>query len=206
MGCKQVLHKKENILCLKCYSEVPYIDKKGNNALNIEWADKLEVNGFWACMYFNKGGLVQMLIHALKYRGEEKVGQFIGKRLSKLISNQEHQIDIVTSVPLHSQRLKKRGFNQADLFAQTLASELNISFHPILKRVKNTKTQTQMSRLERAENVQDAFALISQNKFEGKHVLVVDDVLTTGATMQSCVKLLDKNGMKVSVAVMAMAR
>jgi ComF family protein len=156
---------------------------------------------------FNKGGKIQHLIHQLKYRGKKEIGISLGK-----IYGQELKISplfslstVIVPVPLHKNKLKKRGYNQSEAFAQGLAESMGIeNYADALIRTHLTQTQTKKSRYERWQNVEEIFQVIAPDKLEGKHVLLVDDVVTTGSTLEACAnKILDIPNTKVSVVTIA---
>ena len=152
---------------------------------------------------------MQHLIHQLKYQGKKEVGNFVGEaygtdlKRSALFATAE----IVVPVPLHATKLRNRGFNQSDFFAQGLSVAMNIPWSPdALKRNLATETQTRKHRYERYENVDRVFEVNKPELMEGKHVLLVDDVVTTGSTFTSCAEaILELPGTTVSIAAMAYA-
>jgi len=158
---------------------------------------------------FSKGGRLQNLIHKLKYEGQPEIGIELGKRFGSLLKNTA-PYDTVTNivpVPLHPKKEKIRGYNQAAMFAQGLAEGMNKPWSEnYLIRVENTTTQTQKSRMDRFDNVANAFAVAQTKELAHQHILLVDDVITTGATLEACAhKLLAVEGVKVSLAVIALA-
>lgn len=163
-----------------------------------------------AFYFFTKGGKVQQLLHNLKYNGKKELGYEIGKLYGLELKSAPlfNNVECVIPVPLHQIKLKKRGYNQSDFFADGLAESLQIPSHKeILFRAKATSTQTKKSAFERWLNVDSIFKLRNENKIEGKHILLVDDVITTGSTFESCASaLLSVPGTKVSVAAIAVAK
>ena len=156
--------------------------------------------------YFREGGLLQELIHLLKYSGKEKIGHWFGERLGLAIQAVGWQPNVVMPVPLHKRRQAKRGFNQSESISIGIGQALNI---PVvtnaLLRVKNTHTQTDKTREERLKNVEGAFSLQNPENLEGKHVLLIDDVLTTGATIESVAKEVHKvHSIRISVATIGL--
>lgn len=152
-----------------------------------------------------RGGLHD-LIGRLKYQGEERIALYFGDWLAEKIQKEANPIDLIIPVPLHPKRLRQRGFNQSARLAQRLAKRLKLDWDPLLvKRVRETPSQTGLSAEERGRNLKNAFAVGDEGKLEGERVLLVDDVYTTGATLRSCAKLLKSNGVE-SLAAAVIAR
>ena len=208
-ACGKSLLKKEDCICTHCLYHLP----KTNFHL---YADNPVVKLFWgrtpiasaSSMYsFSKGGKVQQLIHQLKYRGKKEIGISLGKhygielKKSPLFSS----ANVVMPVPLHRKKMKKRGYNQSETFAQGIAQSMDIeSPANVLLRKFSSDTQTRKSRFARWKNVEEIFCVVAPEKLEGKHVLLVDDVVTTGSTLEACAnKILEVPGTKVSVATIA---
>ena len=158
-------------------------------------------------LYFHKKGIVQKLIHNLKYKGREEIGELLGEWYGKEIKNHEliKSIDFIIPVPLHSKRLKERGYNQVDRFCNALSKETDIPYKKeLLIRTKYNKTQTKKSKNERQDNVQNIFDVVFNENDYGKHFLLVDDVITSGATLELCAKALLKiPNSKVSIITIA---
>ncbi|RLD18345.1 MAG: ComF family protein [Bacteroidetes bacterium] len=163
-----------------------------------------------ALYYFVPEGRAQTLLHNIKYRRRSdyaiRVGQIYGQQLTA--SPRFHDISAIIPVPLHWQKLRKRGFNQSKAFAIGLSESMGVPLdHDTLIRKRSTSTQTRKSRSERILNMADAFGLKNVAHLEGKSVLLVDDVLTTGATLEACTqKLLEIPGLNVSLATIACGR
>ena len=160
-----------------------------------------------ALFYFPKKGVVRQLIHQLKYKNQQEISNYLGKWLGVELAESRFYkaVDVVVPVPLHKKRLKERGYNQVTGFGEELAMCLQASYNDTtLLRIKNTVTQTVKDRLTRWRNVQTNFEVLDTKSLEGKHILLVDDVITTGATIKACVKELHKiPNIKISLAVMA---
>ena len=210
-SCDKALNSGETCLCTYCRLHLPktnfHLEKE--NALVKHFWGKVDVNAAAAYYYFNKGEKVQHLIHQLKYKGKREVGIFVGEaygtelKPSVLFGN----ADIVVPVPLHASKLRARGFNQSDFFAEGLSKAMDIPFSAdaLIKNLP-TETQTRKHRYERYENVDRVFELNKPALMEGKHVLLVDDVITTGSTLTSCAEaILELPGTQVSIAAMACA-
>lgn len=204
-GCNTPLLAQEEIICLMCNIKLPRTDfvlKNDNTISKIFWG-RVPLEFASSFLYFRKEGLTQKLIHQLKYKNRKDVGIFLGSMYANEIKTaiKEKKIDIVTTVPLHPAKLLKRGYNQSDYIAQGFADTLGISFIPnLIIRNENTSTQTLKKRYERWENMADKFSVNSKYDLNGKTVLLIDDVITTGATIEACCKILFKeNNVKVAV-------
>ena len=162
-----------------------------------------------AMLYFRKGAKVQNLIHNLKYNGRTDVGVLLGNMLGERLkaSVLYESVDLIVPVPLHRKKYKQRGYNQCTFIAERMAEKMEIAFsEEILLRNHATESQTKKSRYNRYENMQDVFKVNDQARIVGKHILLVDDVITTGATLEACAnELLSSGAAKVSIAALAFA-
>lgn len=211
MGCHVFLQTNENVICTNCRHEMPLT----NHHLNLEneaynkFYGKLEIESASTLLYFHKKGMVQEMIHNLKYHGHEEIGTVLGhwycEDLKKLQLTQF--FDEIIPVPLHKRRLKERGYNQVTTFGQSLSEGLSIPYNAeILKRVKYSKTQVKKTLLSRTEIGTAIFESEFTEKDHCKHFLLIDDVLTTGSTLESCGRALMKiPGAKISIVCMAMS-
>jgi ComF family protein len=170
---------------------------------------KIEIEHASALLYFNKKGIVQELIHNLKYKGHEEIGSVLGnwyvEDLKEL--NLEIPFDIIVPVPLHPKKLKERGYNQVATFGKTLSEGLNIPYNDsTLYRKVYSKTQSKKNLLGRMDGIETVFDVDFKEEDSNKHYLLIDDVITTGATLEACSKALLKiPGTKISIICMAMA-
>jgi ComF family protein len=175
------------------------VDRIFYGRINIKKANSL--------LFFSNQGIVKNLIHNLKYRNQEQIGAFLGDWFGQQISENNYlkKVDYVIPVPIHKKRLKKRGYNQTSLFAQRLAFHLNSSYlDNVLIKTANTKTQTKKSRLARWYDNRSLYEVTDEKILENKKILLVDDVITTGATMEICAQPLKKiKGTIVYIASMA---
>lgn len=211
-ACNNGLFKGETTICTKCLYHLPKTGFHNVEANPVEkqfWG-KVPVQSATALYYFNKGDRVQHLIHRLKYHGEKEVGMFTGRMLGRELANSVRfkTVNQIVPVPLHASKLRTRGFNQADYFGMGLAEAMNINFIPdFLVREKATATQTHKSRFERFENVNRLFSINKKYPVQPSHILLVDDVITTGSTLTSCAAaLLEHSEAQVSIATIAFAR
>jgi len=209
VGCKNPLLKAETILCVSCAHNLPLTQFHANQPevlKNVFYGQVLFENAT-ALFYFHKQGISQQLIHQLKYKGQQEIGVYLGEWLMSEIKNNPdyQQIDVVVPVPIHKKRMQQRGYNQVEKFGKIMAKNLNATYNDtVLLRVKNTKSQTFKNRVNRLISTQTVFQLSDTEALKGKHVLLVDDVITTGSTIVACAKQLQKtSNIKLSLAVMA---
>lgn len=210
-ACGNTLMRDEEVVCLTCRQTLPktgYETFPENPSAQLFYG-RVRLNAVTSCFFFSKSGKVQHLIHELKYKGNHEAGVFLGQEIGKSIKEVPAfaNIDYLVPVPLHPKRQRKRGYNQSEMIARGInqVTDIPVSTHNLV-RVVNTATQTHKTKEERYENVKDIFAVNKPEELEGKHVLLIDDVLTTGATLTSCAsKLLTIPDIKVSVATAACA-
>ena len=210
-ACLNLLNDNEDTICLDCRHDLPitnfHFDDSDSVAKALYGRAKIE-NGT-ALFRFEKKGNVQQLIHNLKYRGHENIGFLLGNWLGGELKSIEkyNTIDIVIPVPLHKKKLKTRGFNQVDKFGQQIAEALNADYiDNVLLKLTNTKTQSKKGRLSRWVNSEELFAIQNISTIENKHILLVDDIITTGATLEACISVLNETkNIKISIATMAIA-
>ena len=208
-GCGNHLIKNENLICTECYVVIPrtnFHTVKDNPVEQIFWG-RCRIESAAAFSYFNKGSRIRKLVHSLKYKGVKEIGRELGKiyGLSLKSSGFLDGIDFIIPVPLHKSRERVRGFNQSETISIGIseAVDLPLITNAIERRLA-TSTQTKRSRIERWDNVEKIFALKKPELLAGKHILLVDDVITTGATMESCVsEILKAEGAKVSLVALA---
>lgn len=210
-GCRQILQTNEVVFCSKCRHEMPltqyHLDSE--NEATKKFYGKVEIQHASTLLYFIKKGIVQELIHNLKYKGHEEIGTVLGswyaEDLKELKLN--NPFEVVIPVPLHPKKFKERGYNQVTTFAKALSEGLNLTFDDrILFRKKYSKTQSKKNLLGRTENIENIFDVKFSEENHNKHFLIVDDVLTTGSTLEACSKALLKiPGAKISIVCMAMA-
>jgi ComF family protein len=201
----------EIVLCTNCRHEMPltqyYLDS--NNEAVKKFYGKIEIEHASAFLYFNKKGMVQELIHNLKYKGNEEIGTVLGNWYVEDLQNIQLKtpFSAVIPVPLHQKKFRERGYNQVTTFGNALAKGLNIDYDDsILFRKKYSKTQSKKNLLGRSEGIENVFDVNYSEENRNKHFLLVDDVLTTGATLEACSRaLLNIPGVKISIVCMAMA-
>jgi|TARA_B110000503_G_C7166141_1_gene421985 ComF family protein len=209
-GCETILSKHEIVLCLRCRHELPlashHLNK--NPAMKNIFSGRFPVENATALFQFQKKGITQELLHHLKYRGQKQISAFFGKWLGSELSEipEFNNIDLVIPVPLHRQKLKKRGYNQVEGFGKEIAKSLEIEYcDNVLIKVSKTGSQVFKQRITRF-NLEEIFKLQNTSLITNKHILLVDDIVTTGATLENCaLQLLKESNLKISLATMAIA-
>lgn len=210
-ACGTLLLEGEDTVCTTCRFLLPKTSYEMNpdNPLAQMFYGQMPFNAVMAEFFFSKSGKVQQLIHGLKYKGCRENGIFMGQEIGKSLRKApDYQgIDYIIPIPLHPKKEKLRGYNQSQVIAEGISEVMNIPIASnFMYRSVFTDTQTKKSREDRWNNVKDIFVLKNQESLIGKHVLLVDDVITTGATLMSAGKaLMQVDGIKISVATVACA-
>jgi len=210
-ACGNSLFRHEAVLCMHCHAELPrtHFHQYPNNPLEKVFWGRVSIRHATALYFFIKGGKVQHLIHQLKYKGGKEAGIYTGKLLGRelLAVPGYREITRIIPVPLHPRKMKKRGYNQSEQFALGLAEEMKIELDTTsFIRTVATDTQTKKSRFARFENVKEIFKVVHPDRLENGNILLVDDVVTTGSTLESCATiLLQVPGTQVSIAAIAYA-
>ncbi|QMU31071.1 ComF family protein [Adhaeribacter radiodurans] len=213
LACHELLARGETTICTDCRVNLPYTNSHlltgAKSELLSRFYNKVPVKHALAYLTFTRSGRVQQLLHALKYNGHEEVGEILGNWYGADLKEYQYQeqFDLIVPVPLHKKKLRKRGYNQSDSFAKGLAQVLDTHWQPnVLERLADTSTQTKKTRLERWQNVGQLFSVIQPEMVKNQRILLVDDVMTTGATLEACaLVLLDAKAAAVSVAAIAAA-
>jgi ComF family protein len=199
------------VICTLCRHNIPLTNHHLNpdNEAFKKFYGRIPVEHTSALLYFHKKGIVQELIHNLKYKGQEDIGAVLGEWYAEDLKNLDilKTIDEIIPVPLHKRKLRERGYNQVTNFGKTLSIGLNILYNPnLLVRNIYSKTQSRKSFLNRSEGIDTIFDVVFTEKDHNKHFLLIDDVLTTGSTLEACSHALLKiPGTKISIVCMAMA-
>jgi ComF family protein len=210
-ACGTDLMANEQLICTDCLYNLPFTNfhLQPDNIVARQFWGKIPVENAYSLYYFSKGGKVQSLLHHFKYKGMQQIGNLAGNTAGEqlLKSDGFKGVDYIIPVPLHKNRLKQRGYNQSTCFAAGLAPKINAEVEDNnLVRVKATATQTHKSRFSRFENMQEVFVVKNPQRLENKHVLLVDDIVTTGSTLEACgLQLLKIPGLKLSIATIAYA-
>ncbi|MBC8084982.1 MAG: ComF family protein [Hymenobacter sp.] len=211
LACAEPLGRGEEHVCTGCRAQLPYTDyhllPPADNPLARRFWGRVPVCHALSYLRFLRRGRVQYLLHQLKYKGQRDVGLALGRWYGHELARHAFRFDLILPVPLHPRKLASRGYNQSDPFAEGLADSLHTPWQATgLRRVEHTTSQTRKNRLERWQNVAEVFEVTAPAAIHGKHVLVVDDVLTTGATLEACAAvLLAAGAAKVSIATIACA-
>lgn len=210
-ACDQALMNFEHSLCMACVADLPrnrFHDDERNKVEQV-FKGRVNVEAASAFLQFSRHGMVQHMLHRLKYRGDRDVGLELGERMAEDVmgSPRFSTVDTVLAVPLHPKKEKQRGFNQSQVLVDGLRAVWPLrSVEEELLRVIRTTTQTKRGRIDRWANVKEAFQLAHPETLRDAHVLIVDDVVTTGATIESCVRALaEVPGIRVSVLACACA-
>ncbi len=209
VNCGRILQINGRFLCFYCLSEMPltHFSFMPKNAVEITFKGRVPVRAATSLLYFEKKSLVQNLIHRLKYHQQPEIGVFLGQWLGEemLISKRFDTIDFVIPVPLHPNKEKSRGYNQVMLFAESLSAQLKVELRPdLLIKIVDRKTQTQKRRSDRISDISEDYYIKDHDSIKNKHILLVDDIITTGATLEACsYQLLNVSGVQLSFASMA---
>lgn len=195
-ACSNSLHWHEKVICFVCENNLPFTDffEVQNNRVEQTFLGRIEVQA--ASLLYFESDLVKPMMHALKYQNRTQVAILFGEWIAKAIQNSKRfpRIDLVVPVPLHPKKEKLRGFNQSWIMAKRIAEKLNVaSSKDALIRKEFTSTQTKKNRIERWQNVATVFDVKSNLALQGKNILLVDDVVTTGATAEACLQVLQKH-------------
>ena len=209
IGCGTDVLENTEVLCNQCFSQLPATDYFlfANNPVEQLFAGRILVQQAGSTYYFTKKSLLQNIMFEIKYRGNKEAGLLMGKQTGKALqqSMRFENIDVIVPMPLSRRRLQQRGYNQATLIAQGIASVIQkpVEEHVAVRKM-NTTTQTEKDRISRWQNMQYAFTINNVEALAGKHVLLVDDIITTGATLEACGQtILSIPDTKLSIATVA---
>lgn len=208
-GCGDNEIGEHEFICIHCLSSLPYtqFEKTRNNPIEKLFWGRTNIKFASSTFYYVEQTPLQQLIHQVKYKEQQKLGIYLGTAMGNLLNPvfSEHEVDLLIPMPLHPKKLKKRGYNQASLLCDGISKTTGRNYdEEVLVRTENTGTQTKKSRIERWENVNAVFSVNDSNKIRDKHILLVDDVITTGASTEACAQTLLNAGSK-SVAVCSLA-
>ena len=210
-GCGSDLINKNNLLCINCIHELPHTNFAlyENNPIEKIFTGRIKIKAAHSEFYFSKGQLIQHLIHQLKYNNNREIGYYLGEITgnSLLKSNRFSNIDYLIPLPLYADKEFKRGYNQAEIICRGMQTTTQI---PVMVnnvvRQRPTETQTRKHRAERWQNVAGSFTIKNPAALTGKNILLVDDVITTGATLEACGQvILNIPGASISFASLAHA-
>jgi ComF family protein len=211
-GCNSFLLKDEIVICTSCRHDIPLTNHhlSKNNDVYSKFYGRIPIEFASSFMYFHKKGIVQEMIHKLKYKGHQEIGEAFGYWYAEELKDVKeiNDVDFIIPIPLHKKRFKERGYNQVTTFGEALSKSWNKSYdETILVRNVYSKTQTTKSILGRAEVVENIFGVNYNESHHNKHFLLIDDVITTGSTLEACGReLLKIPGSKISIVCMAMTQ
>ena len=213
LACSQPITFDEKHICLDCQATLPETDfhLSPKNPFTERFEGRLPLETAAALFFFTKKSKTQHLIHQIKYEDKREVAFDLGRLFGQKLAQQPHfqSIDYIIPVPMHPKKRILRGFNQADFFANGLGETMHIPVEAsVLKKIKMTDSQTKLSRLQRMSNTEDIFDLTTPSLLHEKSILIVDDVMTSGATLESCANVLLEAvpSIKISFATIAFAK
>lgn len=208
-GCGSSLESNDNNqLCFSCHEALPrtYFHLHSNNPIEKLFWGRLPIVNATAQFYFTKESLVQQLMHRFKYKGDKKLGLFLGRLMGYHLkeTNRFSTLDVLVPLPLFPSKERRRGYNQATILCEGISEVLQRPLErKVVARNMYTESQTKKNRIERWQNMEGRFELINEEAVKGKHILLVDDVITTGATLEACGhELLKADGSKLSIAAL----
>jgi ComF family protein len=208
-GCGNHLTRSETLICTECYIMIPrtnYHLKSDNPVSQLFWGRCL-IEKAAVFSFYTKDSRIKRMIHQLKYKGVKEIGYELGRIYGRSLRSSGYLdgIDLIIPVPLHASKKRQRGFNQSELISHGMSEVAEIPVDPdLLVRKTVTKTQTRKSRYDRWINVREVFVVKDKSKLKNRHILLVDDVITTGSTIEACAnEILEAENVKVSVAALA---
>lgn len=212
IACQNALVKGEEQICTSCMAALSPTDYHLNpeNELRMKFGGRLALHHCLAFYTFRKSSILQKIVHELKYRNNPEVGMMLGRWYGHLLKNAglNQEFDLILPVPLHISRKIKRGYNQSDYFAEGLSEAMQVPCSAeVLIRNKATQSQTRKKRMERFQNVENIFEVLQAGKIKGQRILLVDDIVTTGSTLESCAHCIIQAGCSaLSIAVIGSAK
>lgn len=209
IACSENIPIKSDIFCFSCKMHIPYSDSfhVANNELETRLLGRFPFESANSLFNFTAGSSVEQVLYKLKYNNQPNIGKVLGQHFGKkLLETKDINFDFIVPIPLHAKKQFKRGYNQSTKFALGISEAIQVPVKEnILVKTYETSTQTKKNRLDRLENVLHSFEIKKGKSLEHKHILLVDDVVTTGATIEAAaIKLLDISGVKLSLGFIAM--
>lgn len=209
-GCGNDLWSTASALCLKCMDAMPETNFEwhANNPAEKKFWGRLPLNGATAQYYFTRESVMQRLMHQFKYRGNKELGLQLGRMMGENMKSSERFFaDALIPLPLFAAKERRRGFNQSTVLCEGIAESLSIPvLSDVIIRSRHTDTQTKKGRIERWQNMEGKFVLEKPGAVSGKHIILVDDVITTGATLEACgAELMKAPGVRLSIATLCYA-
>lgn len=211
-GCGSDVVKKDKFLCWRCMQDLPYtrFASLANNPVEKIFWGRIRIHSAMSLLYFAKNSIVQNIIHQFKYQNQQGLGVFLGNLMGigLLESDRFSQVDYLVPLPLFSQKEQMRGYNQSELLCKGIHEVIPIPIlSGVVQRESPTESQTRKHRTERWQNVAAAFTVSNPSALENKHILLIDDVVTTGSTLEACgLEILQYKNIQLSVATLAIAR
>jgi ComF family protein len=208
-NCNEQLLQNEKVICTFCRHDLPLTNFQSytKNKVSRIFSGRITIEKAYSLLFLRKQGITKNLIHDLKYKGNEEVGVFFGNWIGEIVAkNKEFStVDFIVPVPIHAKKKKIRGYNQVTKFGECLSMHLKVPLNEdVLIRQSATKTQTLKSRFERFNDLESKFSARNTSVFKEKHILIIDDVITTGATLEACAQeLLKTPGIKISILTMS---
>lgn len=204
IGCNRTLQRNEAHLCVLCLCNLPetnYHKQHPNPIEKLFWG-RAEINRAFAFLYFKKKGVTQALLHEIKYKNNQDLAVYLGNYYGSILTEAGLSFDGLVSVPLHKSKLRSRGYNQSDLFVKGLAETLKAEIYSqAVARKSATESQTKKGRFDRWLNVDDVFVCEQPELIANKHILICDDVITTGATLEALIQTMPANTTKSICAI-----
>ncbi len=209
-GCGNDILGKESVLCMRCIDAMPEtnFELHPNNPVEKKFWGRLPIQHATAQYYFTRESLMQRLMAQFKYKGNKELGFQLGRMMGEsLKKSKRFDIDALIPLPLFPVKEKKRGYNQATVLCEGIAESMQVPiFKDVIIRSQHTDTQTKKGRIERWQNMEGKFVLIKPGAINNKTVLLIDDVVTTGATLEACgMELLKAENVKLSIAALCYA-
>lgn len=207
-NCDNLLTQNEGVICTFCRHDLPLTNfiNYSENKIIAKFYGRVDIKKAYSLLLYKEKGITKKIIHELKYRGNQKIGTFFGHWLGEILkqNNEFADIDFIVPVPLHKKKQQQRGYNQVSKFGESLSYHLGKPFlENVLLRTVRSKTQTFKNRFERLNTIDKIFKLNNGIIFTNKHILLIDDVVTTGATLEACAKEVQKTGnVKISILTM----
>lgn len=209
-GCGSDILSESSVLCMRCIDAMPETNFElhaGNPVEKLFWG-RIQLNAGTAQFYFTKESLMQHLMHQFKYKSNKELGLQLGRLMGEqLLKSGNYNVDALIPLPLFPAKEKRRGYNQASLLCKGMSEVMNIPvLTNVVTRPEHTETQTKKGRIERWKNVEGKFVVADANAIQDKHLLLVDDVVTTGATLEACgMTLLNAGNVKLSIAALCVS-
>jgi len=208
-GCGTDILDNDTLLCAACHAKLPETNflEHSNNLVEQKFYGQLKVEAAGAAFYFTKEGLLQHLIKQLKYHNNKQIGFYLGRQLGNFLlqTDRFNDVDVIIPLPLNPRKEKRRGYNQAAVIADGISSiwQKPVNTKAVERKVF-TETQTHKDRISRWQSMRNVFAVTNANELAGKNILLIDDIITTGATLEACgEKILEAPNTKLFIATVA---